>query len=171
MYCKSHNSSVSVAVWWGASATGQERETRVCQCAVQAQDTRGTWSSTYPTLLRVCVLWLYMQVVHCAQNVNCAYWVKLTAHVIGGGTWGGHQGLVSPLGKDFLFSAPLSNCLVWWPFWPHSKAGTRAVMAQWSLNMASSVSKTLGPSILAASRSNYKFSTNMASEAISEHLI
>lgn len=37
---KSH-SIVSVAVWRGTSATGQERETRNCQFAVKAQDTGG----------------------------------------------------------------------------------------------------------------------------------
>ena len=48
---------------------------------------------------------------------------------------------------------------------------TRPVMAQRSLNMASSAPKTLGPGILAESSPNINLSTNMASEAISEHLI
>ena len=50
-------------------------------------------------------------------------------------------------------------------------AGTRAVMAQRSLNMVSSAPKTLGPGILAASSPNINLHTNIASEAISEHLI
>ena len=56
-------------------------------------------------------------------------------------------------------------------FWPYSVAGTRAVMAQRSLNMASGAPKALGPGILAASSPKINLSTNMASEAISEHLI
>ena len=52
---------------------------------------------------------------------------------------------------------PPSNCLVRWPFWPYPVTGTCAVMAQWSLNMASSTPKTLGPSILAASTPNINF--------------
>ena len=104
--------------------------------------------------------------VHKTQN-----WTK-PLHCIGGGTGGGgHQGHVPPLSKDLLFSAPPSNCLVRWPFWPYPVTGTRAVMAQRSLNMASSVPKTLGPGILAASNPNINLSTSMASEAISEHLI
>ena len=45
------------------------------------------------------------------------------------------------------------------------------MMAQRSLNMASGAPKTLGPSILAALSPNINLSPNMASEAISEHLI
>ena len=45
------------------------------------------------------------------------------------------------------------------------------MMAQRSLNMASGAPKTLGPGILAASSPNINLSTNIASEAISEHLI
>ena len=84
-----------------------------------------------------------------------------------------------PLGKDLPFSAPpppppppfkLSGTVTFLiPFEPYPVAGTRAVMAQRSLNMASSTPKTLGPSILAASSPNINLSTNMASEAISEH--
>ena len=45
------------------------------------------------------------------------------------------------------------------------------MMAQRSLNMASGAPKTLGPGILVASSPNVNLSTNMVSEAISEHLI
>ena len=49
------------------------------------------------------------------------------------------------------------------------------MMAQQSLNMVSSAPKTPGPSILVALSPNIilstNLSTNMASEAISEHLI
>ena len=45
------------------------------------------------------------------------------------------------------------------------------MMAQRSLNMASGAPKTLGPGILAALSPNVNLSTNMVSEAISEHLI
>ena len=82
-----------------------------------------------------------------------------------------------PLGKDLPFSAPpspfkLSGTVTFLiPFDPYPVAGTRAVMAQRSLNMACSAPKTLGPGILAASSPNINLSTNMASEAISEHLI
>ena len=70
-----------------------------------------------------------------------------------------------------LVPPPPSNCLVRWPFWPYPVAGTRAVMAQRSLNMASGTPKALGPSIPTASSPNINLSTNMASEAISQHLI
>ena len=89
---------------------------------------------------------------------------------IGSGTRG-HQGHMPLLGKDLPFSAPPLHCLVRWPFWPYPIAGTRAVMAQRSLNMASGAPKTLKPGILAASSPNINLSTNVASEAISEHLI
>ena len=84
---------------------------------------------------------------------------------------GGHQGYVTPLGKNLPFNASPSNCLLRWHFWPYPIAGTHAVMAQWSLNMASGAPKTLGPGILGASSPNINLSTKMASEAISEHLI
>ena len=122
---------------------------------------------------------LYMyKWVNVLSSIHCIFWylarseLKCFALNIGGGTGGGgHQGHVPPLGKDLPFSAPPSNCLVRWPFWPYPVAGTRAVMAQRSLNMASGAPKTLGPGILAASSPNINLSTNMASEAISEHLI
>ena len=50
-------------------------------------------------------------------------------------------------------------------------AGTRAVMAQRSLNIARGTPKALGPGIPAASSPNINLSTNMASEVISQHLI
>ena len=87
-----------------------------------------------------------------------------------------HQGHVPPpLGKDLPFSAPpfqLSGTVTFLTIpccWNH--AGTRALMAQRSLNMASSAPKTLGPGILTASSPNINLSTNMASEAISKYLI
>ena len=93
------------------------------------------------------------------------------AHYIGGGTGGGYQGHVPPLGKDLPFSAPPLQTVWYGDLWPYPVAGTRAVMAERSLNMASGSSKTLGPSILAALSPNINLSTNMASETISEHLI
>ena len=57
------------------------------------------------------------------------------------------------------------------PFEPHPVTGTRAVMAQRSLNMVSGAPKNLGPSILTPSSPNINLSINMASEAVSEHLI
>ena len=86
-----------------------------------------------------------------------------------------HQGHVLPLGKNLPFSVPpfkLSRMVTFLtPFKPHPVAGAHAVMAQPSLNMGSGAPKTLGPGILVASSPNINFSTNMASEVISEHLI
>ena len=76
-----------------------------------------------------------------------------------------------PLVGICLLVTPLQT--VWYgDLFAHTPvAGTHAVMAQRSLNMASGTSKTLRPGILAASSPNINLSTNMASEVISEHLI
>ena len=67
---------------------------------------------------------------------------------------------VEPGGGDFLTSSK-----------PHPVAGPSAVMAQQSLNMVRGAPNTLGPGILVALSPNINLSTNMASEAISEHLL
>ena len=64
----------------------------------------------------MCSMVVHAQVVHYGQNVHCAYWVKLTAHVIGGRTEGGAPGVCAP--PPLIRICPLapppppSKCLV-----------------------------------------------------------
>ena len=76
-----------------------------------------------------------------------------------------------PLGKDLPCSAPPSNSgTVTFDHTPPSRWNTCSDGSAIPEH-GERLSKTLGPGTLAASSPNINLSTNMASEAISEHLI